>query len=222
MRPININQQVTVAADQDGICTSQMTGAAGPLTIDGALTVDGVGILDTSRAIALTTAGDLSAITFTITGTNNQGTVISESLSGPTASQVSTVTGFLTVTSVVASAAVAVDVEVGTTGVAFSDAIPLDQYISPFNVSIGLTWAGEQGTNDANVTVQFTIDSVFDSTGPYTWADAVNPPDNTLIDQTQSVQGSSGSLVSPVSAVRLVTNSGTGEVTMLVQQAGLF
>ncbi|MCK5616605.1 hypothetical protein KAR91_82860 [Candidatus Pacearchaeota archaeon] len=214
MRPISITQQVTDSAVDDGICESQTTAGAGALLIDGVFATGGVATLDTARQVLFTSGGDLSAITFTVTGTNNTGTLITEDILGPDTSTAGTITGFLTVTSVVADAAVGTAVIVGTSIIAFSDPVPMDQYISPFAASIALSWTGL--SNDAVVTVQFTFDSVFDSTGPYEWTDH-----DDLTSQTQANAPVSGSLISPVSAVRLVTDDGTGEVIMNILQAGL-
>ncbi len=214
MRPIEVVQQITVAADADGICLSQTTGAAGDLLINGALTTGGVATLDTARQVLFTSAGDLSAITFTITGTNNQGTVITESVIGPNLTSGS-ISGFLTVTQVSADAAVGTAVTVGTSTIAYSDVVPLDIYATPsFETSLSLKWAGV--SNDADVTVQFTFDKIFDGVGPFEWTDQAN-----LTGQTQGDAPVSGSLISPTTAVRLVTNSGTGAVTLQVVQAGI-
>lgn len=214
MRPIFITQQVSVSADDDGVCLSQTTGGAGALLLNGVFVTDGVANLDTARQILFTSGGDLSAITFTVSGTNNTGSLITEDILGPNVGTTGTITGFFTVTSIVADAAVGNAVMVGTSIIAYSDPVPMDRYISPFEASVALSWTGL--ANDADVTVQFTFDSVFDSSGPHEWTDHAN-----LTNQVQADAPVSGSLISPVSAVRLVTNSGTGEVIMNVRQAGL-
>lgn len=209
MRPITLIRQLA-AADPNGIAEDQTTVGAGDLVLDGALVVDGVAILDVSRQIVLESAGNLSAITFTITGTDSNDRVVSESIAGPNAATVATVRDdWKTVTQISVSAAVGTNVEVGTNAVGGSQPIPLDQYQTPFNVTLAALITGT-----VNVTAQFTFDDVFDEddAGPYSW---VNHG-----DITNAVANANGTLISPVSAVRLLNNSGDGSTEFRVIQAG--
>jgi hypothetical protein len=91
----------TTAADADGVCQSQ-TPAAGDeqnLTINGALSSGGVATFVAARLITIASASDDSARTFTVTGTDVNGNVQTETIAGPA----TTVTGtlyFRTVTQV--------------------------------------------------------------------------------------------------------------------------
>lgn len=208
MRPIIQSRQLD-AADPNGIAEDQQLGAAGNLALDGALVTAGVAQLGAQRQVIFESAGDISTVVFTITGTDDQGRTISETVTGINASTVATVLNYLTVTQIAADAAFATDVEVGTNGIGASQEIPLDQYISPFNVSL---FVGITGTVD--VTVQFTFDDIFgDAPGPFNWTDHV--------DLTNVVADADGTFISPVSACRLLTNSGVGEAVLRVLQAGL-
>ena len=95
-----------------------------------------------------------------------------------------------------------------------SSVVPLDQYISPENVSIGVTLSA-----GASLTykVQYTYDDVFASTfspATATWFDHA-----TLTGKTAS---SDGNFAFPVVAVRLnVTPYTSGTATLNVLQAGL-
>ncbi len=95
-----------------------------------------------------------------------------------------------------------------------SPVIPLDQYISPFNVSVGVTLSA-----GASLTykVQYTYDDVFASTfnpSTATWFDH-----STLVGKTASADGN---FTLPVSAIRLnVTPYTSGTATMNVLQAGI-
>ncbi len=95
-----------------------------------------------------------------------------------------------------------------------SAVIPLDQYISPFNVSVGVTL-----TAGANLTykVQYTFDDVFASTfnpSTATWFDHA-----TITGKTSSFDGN---FAFPVTGIRLnVTPYTSGTATMNVVQAGL-
>lgn len=209
MRPIEQVRQLA-AADPNGIAEDQQLGAAGNLTLDGVLVdADGVAQLGGQRQVAFESAGNIATVVFTITGTDDSGAVISEDITGINASTVLTTLDYATVTEIAADASFASDVEVGTTGVGASQTVPLDQYISPFNVSM---YVEIDGTVD--VTVQYTFDDVFgDAPGPFTWVD--HP------DMTNLTANGEGTFISPVAACRLLTNSGTGEAVLRIIQAGL-
>lgn len=209
MRPIEVSKALT-ALDRNGICEAQQLAAAGNLIINGVYASGGVATLETQRIVGIYSAGNLSALTFTVYGTNSNNVSISEAISGPNNSTVSTTQNFYTVTRVAVSGVVGTDVEVGTTGVGATAPIVLDQYISPFNVSIGATVTGT-----VNFTVQYTNGNVF----PTDFADL-----NNLVWIDTIAAGSVnavGTLVSPVAAIRLLINSGTGTVKMTVRQAGI-
>jgi hypothetical protein len=91
----------TTAADADGVCQSQTPAAGGAqdLTINGALSSGGVATFTAARLITIASAADDSARTFTVTGTDVNGAVQTETIAGPA----TTVTGalyFRTVTQV--------------------------------------------------------------------------------------------------------------------------
>jgi hypothetical protein len=208
MRPIVQTRQLAAGA-AFSVAQDQQLGAAGDLTLDGTLVVDGVAQLGSQRRLILESAGNISATNFTITGTDDSGAVISETLAGPNATTIPTELSFSTVTQIAADAAFATDVEIGTDGVGASQVVPLDQYISPFNVSLGLVITGT-----VDVTVEFTLDDVFgDFPGPFNWTDH---PDLTGITADDDA-----TFISPVSACRLLTNSGDGEAVLRIIQAGL-
>ena len=91
----------TDALDADGICASQTSGAtAGTLTINGAKASGGVATLNSARQITLASAANLADKTFTITGTDANGDALTESLTGPNNSTVTSTKHFLTVTEI--------------------------------------------------------------------------------------------------------------------------
>lgn len=97
------------------------------------------------------------------------------------------------------------------TGIANDVAVPLDLYQSPFNVSIQVTVMG-----NITYSVQWTVDDVFatgyDPAAGNWFAAAAN--------LTAATTSQAGSIVSPVTAVRLITTAGTGTAAMRVAQAG--
>jgi hypothetical protein len=208
MRAITQTRQLA-AGGAFSVAQDQQLGAAGDLTLDGTLVVDGVAQLGSQRRVILESAGNISATNFTITGTDDSGAVISETLAGPNATTIPTELNFSTVTQIAADASFGTDVEIGTDGVGASQTVPLDQYISPFNVSLGLTITGT-----VDVTVEFTFDDIFgDAPGPFNWTDH---PDLTNISADEDA-----TFISPVSACRLLTNSGDGTAVLRIVQAGL-
>lgn len=196
------------AADPDGIALNQSTGGAGSLVLNGTFVVDGVAVLDAQRQVELESVNNLVGINFTITGTDESGNTVEETIAGPNAGVSATAENFKTVTSIEVDGAVT-DVEAGTNGVGGSQEIPLDQNISPFNVSLAVVITGT-----VDVTVQFTFDDVFaDNSGPFVWFDHT--------DMTNLTADGEATIVSPVKAVRVLTNSGTGTCRFEVAQAGL-
>lgn len=207
MRPVVVTRTLATA-DADGIAQAQTLVGAGSLTLNGALVVSGVAQLGVQRVVGIASTGNLSAVTFTVYGTDQAGNTISESIAGPNNNTVSTTLNFLTVNQVAASAAVGTNVTVGTTSVGASAAIPLDVYLDPFNASLFLDVTGT-----VSVTVQYTgDDNVLTSTGPFVWYDHS--------DLTSQTTDAVGTIISPVTAVRLLTNSGTGTAELTVLQAG--
>lgn len=87
-------------------------------------------------------------------------------------------------------------------------AVPMDQYISPFNVGFGV-----KTTGTVNYTVQHTFDDVFNSAVTPTW---FNHP--VIAAQTTNQDGN---YAFPVKAIRLTVNSGAGTAAMTILQAGI-
>lgn len=204
--------KVLAAAVSNNICLSQTPGVgAGSLVINGAAAAGGVATLDTQRVVGLTSAGNLSAATFTITGTNDDGATISESLAGPNANTVSTVNNYKTVSSITFSAGPgAVALTVGTTGVGASKPIVLDQYISPFNPAFVA-----EVTGTVNYDVQYTYDDLFDPAGQgsLNWF--------SIAALTAQTTTKDSALTAPVSGVRVKINSGAGSVKLIAKQPGI-
>ncbi len=208
MRPVVQSRQLD-AADANGIFLDQQIGGAGNLTLNGTFVTGGVATLDVQRRVELESAADLSGINFTITGTDEQGRAISETIIGPNAGLSSTALDFLTITQIAVSAAVGTDVEGGTNTVGGSIPIPIDIYLAPTNIGLMVTVIGT-----VDVTVQHTFDDIFtdDFSALHTWVD--HP---TLADVTADEDGN---LAAPPTAVRLLTNSGTGTGGLKLVQAG--
>ena len=197
------------AADADGVCESQTPSAGGEqaLTIDGALAADGVATFDAQRRVIITSAGDDTARTFTVTGTDDAGYVITEAIAGADTDVASSTLDFRRVTSVVVDDDTAAAVEVGTSTVGASRMRVMNLYQEPFNVSVGVT---VEGTVD--YTVQHSFDDPFGPRNDMEWFDHVD-----LVGETGDADGN---YAFPVPALRVLINSGTGAIRVRFIQGG--
>jgi len=101
-----------VAANTAAIAALQVLAEAGDMNLTGTSVNDGSN-MDTT--VTLTSGGNISAVTFTVTGTDASGTVISEGITGPNAGTVTGSTKFFTVTNIAASGAVGTNTSAGFT-----------------------------------------------------------------------------------------------------------
>lgn len=91
-----------------------------------------------------------------------------------------------------------------------SSPVALDNYISPYNVALGITVTGT-----VSYTVQYTFDDVQASTYTPASGNWVDHPSLTTQTTTKD-----SNIAYPVTAVRIVLNSGTGSVRFTIIQAG--
>jgi len=112
------------AVDPDGIAENQTLGGAGNVTLNGALCDLGTaGQFDIGDAysdgiggvqLAFDSAGDISGVTFTITGKDQDGISITEAVTGVTTTAVLTTNYYSQVTQIAADGAVASNLFIGT------------------------------------------------------------------------------------------------------------
>ncbi len=157
--PRPITQTITLsAAVGNAVCASQTPLAAGSLAINGANSAAGVytAPLNTPRHLIITTAANESTKTFTITGTDRNGSEMTYSTSGA-ASATTTVypVNFKTITGVSVSAATAGAITVGFAAAANTGWIPVDRYSEDeFGVGVvlssdaALTWTLQTTMDD--------------------------------------------------------------------------
>lgn len=214
MRPIIVTAGPLDTADATNIFTATAVAGAGALTLDGSTVVDGVAVLDKARRVLITSAGDDSGITFTLTGTNWAGDVITEVVTGANTSTAQSVLDYKTVTSVVASGASANTVSIGTSDVGGSPWVMLDSWALPA-VALQLTVSGT-----VNYTLQQTLDDPNDPVNPVASASVtwLNCGDTNVVAATTSQQ--TNYAFAP-RYVRVVLNSGSGSVTMTAIQSGV-
>ena len=165
-----------------------------------------------TRRVLITNAGNETGNTFTITGTNWAGDVISETIAGATAGTLQSVLDYKTVTSITISADAAGALTIGTSGVGGSKWVRFDDF-APNAISIQATVSG---------TVNYTIQSTLDN--PNTVGTTITPStvtwvsssDTAVVGATATAQ--SNFLFAPVFA-RVLINSGTGTVTTTFLQS---
>lgn len=212
MQPITVTVGPLDAADDNGIALSQTTAGAANLTLNGALVTGGVAVLDAPRRIIITSGGNDTGITFTITGTTYGGHTVSETVTGASGAAASSTVDFLTVTQIRASGATSVSgVIAGTNGVAGSRWVRLD------------SWADAQTAIQCNAsgTVNYTVQVTMDDPNSYTNPVAV--PDVTWLNTNDSdAVTATGDVFTnfqftPTFA-RILLNSGTGSVTATFAQ----
>jgi hypothetical protein len=205
--PKNRNQEIVsaAAAAPTGIALSQTLGGAGPVTLNGALVTGGVATLPAAQPITITSAGNDSGITFKITGTDYGGSPVSETLAGANAAAATSVQQYSMVTSIVASAATAAAITVGTAAAQYGPWLIVGAQRNEFQTNVRCFLASG-GT--ANYDLQATSDiQIMNQVGGY--ADDI---DTLLAAQTGNVSSFPNA---PWMAYRLKVNSG-GPVTLRI------
>lgn len=203
----------TGAAVGNAVCAAQQPLGAGALTINGANATAGVATFPAAYAVSVTSNGNDSTRTFTITGTDAAGNTISQTITGPNNTTVFTTLAFKTVTQVTISAAsVGTSITVGFGSFAVTEPLPLDIHGRP-DISLQVVVDTFLGT--PTWTIQQTLDDPFTSApGTMTWFDH---PDTNLVSQTVNRQGNYAYVPA---AVRLKINATAGAATLTIIQSG--
>jgi hypothetical protein len=180
--------------------TFWLTGAtgAGPFTPTTAQTTDSLGHLAT-----ITSAANLSAITFTLTGTDADGKAQTEAILGP---NITTVTGtkfWKTITSISASSTLGANTaDFGISAISVSKTVPVSYLQRSFNVTHMV-----EITGTINYDVEYTEQDIWNrQPSTLVWFNHA-----TIVNKTTSFDGVT---TSPVQAVRLAINSLTGGATI--------
>ena len=141
---------LTLAVDADGICASQTTAGAGSFSLDGAL----VGqdnefpnkyIRSTPQRIGITSDGNDSGNTFTITGkgydsNSRYSDSISEDITGPNATTVDSTNYFTEISDISIDGATVGNITIGPIGEAISQLYPLDwRRCEDVGINVGVT-----------------------------------------------------------------------------------
>jgi hypothetical protein len=211
MRPTTLTVGPLASAAANAIATSQ-TPTAGPITLNGALAVDGVAYLDTARRVLITVTGLEVNNTFTITGLDRSLNPQSETLAGVNVGTIQSVLDYLVVESVTIAVNADDPLTVGTSDVASSRWIRFDDW-APSAIGIQCTVSGT-----VNYTVQQTLQDPNSPTNPVAAADVVwvSHPDTDLVAATGTAQGN---YAYPPVYARVTLNSGSGSVSGTFLQA---
>jgi hypothetical protein len=217
---------IGVDATNSKVILSQPVGGPGVGNGD-TIVIGGVATLDTQRRVIITSGGTDTGISFTINGTSDNGTPISDTITGGTATLAAISNlDFKTVSSVTHTGTVAGTLQVGTTngstgiGTGLSPGpeastpwFGVNWHAQPFNVELaGIVLAGVT----VNWGWQYTYDDPNNLPAGISFPQPFNHP--TLNAQSGSLDGA---INDPVAAIRLVVNSGTGAVRGTWMEAGL-
>ena len=211
MRPITVTAGPLASADADGIAQAQ--NPASTFTLNGALVSGGVAQLGAPRRVLITTTANETGVTFTVTGTNRAGDVLSEDLAGVNNTTTYTALDFFTVTSVTNSTTLTGNVTIGTNGVGGSPWVMLDPWALPA-VAVQLNVSGT-----VNYTLQQSLDDPNDPTNPTTAASMtwIDSADTEVVAATTAQQ--TNYAFTP-RYVRVLLNSGAGSATATIIQSG--
>lgn len=162
MRPIKIDID-PIDVDPDGIAENQTLGEAGDLTLNGALCDLGTaGQFDIEDAgyssgcggvqIAIDSAGDISGVTFTVTGLDQDGKSVTEDITGVTTAAVESTNYYSQITQIAADGAVGSNVFVGPVDEVATSTIPVS-YLGQYQATAAVDITG---------TIDFTVRETFD------------------------------------------------------------
>lgn len=205
MRPVRRVYSM-IAADPNGVCLTQTPSAGGVqlLSINGILSANGAVALDVGQHATIT-GGAETARTFTVTGKDQRGIVISEDITGPSSNTVITTRNFQTITSVSVDDNTAGAITVGINNTAELPWIPLDRYGRPdYAYAVDIT--------TATFEIQSTVDNVEDVT--------VEPSVFATVEASGAIDVTGNSVV-PCTAIRAkVTAFTAGDVIIKLFQMG--
>jgi hypothetical protein len=159
--------------------------------------------------VTITSAGDDTGVTFTITGTRPGGGTQTETVTGANIGAALSTLTFATVTSIAISGASAAAVEAGFTQSGYSDWYPMDIYTPNQVTSISATVSGT-----VNYDIQYTNEDPFDRTITQT-AVAHPATSGAFTGATTNQTHSSTTLMR---AIRYKINSGTGTIRLTITQ----
>lgn len=206
MQPAYITKSL-IAASVNVIATSQTPLGAGNLTL-----VSSTVVLDTQRQVLITQAANETGHNFTLYGTNDSGAPISEVVAGSSGASVTSVLNYKTITRVAISAAATGAIQVGTNGVGATQWKILNTSVTPFNLGLAVIITG---------TVNFTVNYTYEDPNVPIVAGGQPTAFAVTALSAKSASTDGGALTTPVAAIQMVINSGTGSATLVAIQPGI-
>lgn len=206
MQPITVSA-TGINADNNNVAASQAVTAATTLTLEA-----GAASLGSPAQLVLETNADYTSVTFTITGTDANGSVISETMTGPNSTTKNSVLYYASITSITSSGGVGGGaVQVGVTGDVTSRWARMDswanaQAVAQVNTSGSITYSVQTSMDDPND--PFNPVSVVNMT----WLDAL---DANLVAENSA---KSGVFNMTPTWVRLKASGGVGTATLKIAQ----
>lgn len=189
-RPFFKNYDVA-DADANGYADAA-TGAATSITLAASSAGDGL-----AHQLNFTSTANLSGITFTVTGTDENGTAQTEDVTGPNNETVESTKYFLTVTSITKSA---------TLGANTLDIGWVDEFVTP---TIPLDWRGSQKSIRVVVTgtINYTAQQTFSAMTVLALNESFEWSDSTDTDLVGATTTQISVFDKPVTGFRLKVNS---------------
>lgn len=213
MRRIEVKMDLA-DVDPNGVFEDQTLVGSGYFTLNGAGVTNGEWVSPDgfAKKIGFESTGNLSGVTFIVSGyeDKNKTILISEGVTGPNNSTVEATNYFYSIQSIVASGAVATNVEAGPVDEAISQIIPIKRTFSDRNERItGLTFIK---TGTINYTVQQTNDNVQSKDDrTFNW---LNSDDSNVVNATTSKNSNYTTM--PM-AMRVKINSYSSGAELLIQ-----
>lgn len=213
MRRIEINMDLA-DVDDDGVFQNQTLGGAGNFTLNGAGVSSSEWVTPDlfAKQIGFASTGNISGVTFTVSGylDKNKTIAISESLAGPNNNTVETTNYFYSIQSITADGAVGTNTKAGPVDEAVSQIIPIARTNSDRSErQVGLTFIV---TGTINYTVQQTNDDVQSLTNrTFNWLDS---DDSAVVGATAS---KNSNYIAIPEAMRVKINSYSSGAALLIQ-----
>lgn len=213
-------KSLATAAAAANISASQSPGA-GAILINGTAVTAGVATIDAvtatnsaiGRRVIVTSGGNDTGITFTITGTNASGNIVSDTFAGVSGGAAQSNLDFVTVTGATHTGSIASTVTIGTNGVGSSE---WRTWSWMSDSPMDLSYAVELVSGTATFTVEYTYDDP--NNLPAGLAFPTSFPSQSINASTATADGSS---TTPVIATRLTITTGTGVLRARFIQAGI-
>ena len=214
MRPIALSLALA-AASANCICASQTPTSGTALTINGSAASSGVATLDVQRRVLLTYGNEASGRTLVLTGTNQAGAKITETLTVPSggAGTVASLQDFYTITQALPlGGGWTAAVTLGTNSTGSTPWQVPNNHITRFSLAFALG-----GANSANAQIEITYSQVLPSLSIYSSGAYVPPTPIVLPTDGNGM----ASLDRAVLGWRLTVTSGTTTATLTGMQAGV-